>query len=191
MQGSEADALRTPVSAAYARALVRTFGKTRSERDALLKGTAIQQDALDQPGAHMPVSSLVMLAANITQTHGELWPLSAAAVWSTSLQGALDVATRTAPTIADALNTGARFGSTRAPFIRNLLDTGAVEMAEAQLQIEHYWAGALRRAVIDGDVETGSVMAGQSVGMVNREEPVAAIMQELVDEAAAALESRG
>ena len=26
-------------------------------------------------------------------------------------------------------------------------------MAEAQLQIEHYWAGALRRAVIDGDVE--------------------------------------
>jgi enoyl-[acyl-carrier protein] reductase II len=71
------------------------------------------------------------------------------------------------------------------------LDEGAIEMAEAQLQIEHYWAGALRRAVIDGDVEKGSVMAGQSVGMVNREEPVAAIIQELVDEAAAALESRG
>ena len=42
-------------------------------------------------------------------------------------------------------------------------------MAEAQLQIEHYWAGALRRAVIEGDVETGSVMAGQSVGMVKEE----------------------
>jgi len=71
------------------------------------------------------------------------------------------------------------------------LDEGEIEMAEAQLQIEHYWAGALRRAVIDGDVETGSVMAGQSVGMVNREEPVAAIIQELIDAAAAALESRG
>jgi enoyl-[acyl-carrier protein] reductase II len=71
------------------------------------------------------------------------------------------------------------------------LDEGAIEMAEAQLQIEHYWAGALRRAVIDGDVESGSVMAGQSVGMVNREEPVAEIIQELVDEAAAALGSRG
>ena len=35
------------------------------------------------------------------------------------------------------------------------LDEGAIEMAEAQLQIEHYWAGALRRAVIDGDVESG------------------------------------
>ncbi len=71
------------------------------------------------------------------------------------------------------------------------LDDGAIEMAEAQLQIEHYWAGALRRAVIDGDVKSGSVMAGQSVGMVKREEPVAEIIAELVDEAAAALGSRG
>ena len=71
------------------------------------------------------------------------------------------------------------------------LDDGAIEMAEAQLQIEHYWAGALRRAVIDGDVESGSVMAGQSVGMVSREEPVADILRELADEAAAALENRG
>ena len=75
--------------------------------------------------------------------------------------------------------------------VAEMLDEGAIEMAEAQLQIEHYWAGALRRAVIDGDVERGSVMAGQSVGMVTREEPVAAIIEELVDEAAAALESRG
>jgi enoyl-[acyl-carrier protein] reductase II len=75
--------------------------------------------------------------------------------------------------------------------VADLLDKGAIEMAEAQLQIEHYWAGALRRAVIDGDVESGSVMAGQSVGMVKREEPVAEILAELVDEAAAALGSRG
>jgi AraC-like DNA-binding protein len=119
MQGS--DALRAPVSVSYARALVRAFGKTWGGRDELLKNTGIQQRVLDQPGAHMPVSSLVILAANITRRHGELWPLSAATVWSTSQQGALDVATRTAPTIEDALNTGVRFGSTRAPFIRNRL----------------------------------------------------------------------
>jgi enoyl-[acyl-carrier protein] reductase II len=71
-----------------------------------------------------------------------------------------------------------------------LLDTGSVEMAEAQLQIEHYWAGALRRAVIDGDVESGSVMAGQSVGMVTKEEPASDILASLVDQAAAALERR-
>jgi enoyl-[acyl-carrier protein] reductase II len=70
------------------------------------------------------------------------------------------------------------------------LDGGELEMAEAQLQIEHYWAGALRRAVIDGDVETGSVMAGQSVGMVTKEEPVQQIIAGLMDQAAQALDSR-
>ena len=71
-----------------------------------------------------------------------------------------------------------------------LLDDGKVEMMEAQLQIEHYWAGALRRAVIDGDVDNGSLMAGQSVGMVTKEEPLADILSTLVAEAAAALEAR-
>ncbi len=70
------------------------------------------------------------------------------------------------------------------------LDSGSIEMAEAQLQIEHYWAGALRRAVIDGDVERGSMMAGQSVGMVSKEEPLTDIVATLLDEAAAALERR-
>ena len=70
------------------------------------------------------------------------------------------------------------------------LDEGRVAMAEAQLQIEHYWAGALRRAVIDGDVEHGSVMAGQSVGMVTKEEPLADILATLMAEAAHALDKR-
>jgi enoyl-[acyl-carrier protein] reductase II len=70
------------------------------------------------------------------------------------------------------------------------VDAGEVSLAEGQLMIEHYWAGALRRAVIEGDVETGSVMAGQSVGMVSAEEPVADIIAGLVAEAAAALAAR-
>ncbi|OQW44142.1 MAG: 2-nitropropane dioxygenase [Proteobacteria bacterium SG_bin6] len=70
------------------------------------------------------------------------------------------------------------------------LDAGEVDMMAAQLQIEHYWAGALRRAVIDGDVEQGSLMAGQSVGMVTREEPVAEIVATLLAEAEAALAGR-
>lgn len=70
------------------------------------------------------------------------------------------------------------------------LDREEVDMMEAQLQIEHYWAGALRRAVIDGDVEGGSLMAGQSVGMVKAEEPVADIMASLMGESEAALGER-
>jgi len=75
--------------------------------------------------------------------------------------------------------------------VAQLLDSGQVDMGEAQLQIEHYWAGALRRAVIDGDVENGSVMAGQSVGMVTKEEPVAEIIATLMAQAREALERRG
>ncbi len=63
-------------------------------------------------------------------------------------------------------------------------------MGEAQLQIEHFWAGALRRAVIDGDVENGSLMAGQSVGMVKTEEPVAHIIAQLMAESEQALSRR-
>ena len=68
---------------------------------------------------------------------------------------------------------------------------GEVAKDAAQLEIEHFWAGALRRAVIDGDVENGSLMAGQSVGMVAREEPVAAILEELMAQAAGAVAARG
>lgn len=71
--------------------------------------------------------------------------------------------------------------------VAQLLDEGKVDMGEAQLQIEHFWAGALRRAVIDGDVESGSIMAGQSVGMVKAEEPAAQIIQTLMEECEAAL----
>jgi enoyl-[acyl-carrier protein] reductase II len=67
-------------------------------------------------------------------------------------------------------------------------DSGATDLKEAQLKIEHYWAGALRRAVIDGDIENGSLMAGQSVGMVNKIQSTADIMSELITQANAFLE---
>jgi len=87
-------------------------------------------------------------------------------------------------------NSGTELFTAKQREVAALLDQGQVEMAEAQLQIEHYWAGALRRAVIDGDVEHGSLMAGQSVGMVKTEEPVARIIATLIDEAAEALSRR-
>ena len=75
--------------------------------------------------------------------------------------------------------------------VAGTLDRGEIAMAEAQLQIEHYWAGALRRAVIDGDIENGSLMAGQSVGMLKQEEPVAAIIEKLMAQSEDALTRRG
>lgn len=68
--------------------------------------------------------------------------------------------------------------------------SGELTQEEAQLEIEHFWAGALRRAVIDGDVESGSLMAGQSVGLVKSEQPVAEILDELIAQAVTALTLR-
>ena len=68
---------------------------------------------------------------------------------------------------------------------------GEVSKEAAQLEIEHFWAGALRRAVLEGDVENGSLMAGQSIGMVTREQPVAAILDELMAQADGAIAARG
>ena len=44
--------------------------------------------------------------------------------------------------------------------------------------------------MIDGDVESGSIMAGQSVGMVNSEQSTADIVAELIDQALGALMAR-
>lgn len=71
--------------------------------------------------------------------------------------------------------------------VAQLLDEGRIDMAAAQLEIEHYWAGALRRAVIDGDIDNGSLMAGQSVGMVTSEQSAAEIVAELASAAETAL----
>ncbi|MBL4692525.1 MAG: nitronate monooxygenase [Magnetovibrio sp.] len=68
---------------------------------------------------------------------------------------------------------------------------GDLEQGEAQLEIEHFWAGALKRAVIDGDVEGGSLMAGQVVGMVKKEQPMTEIFAELVEQAERSIAGRG
>jgi len=62
-----------------------------------------------------------------------------------------------------------------------------ISKSEAQLEIEKFWAGALKKAVIDGDIENGSVMAGQSVGMVEKEQSAEGIIQELIAQANSAL----
>lgn len=79
-----------------------------------------------------------------------------------------------------------RFQQHQAEMVRKVA-SGALSREAAQLAIEHFWSGALRRAVIEGDVENGSLMAGQSVGMVTGEQPMADIIAELVDQAREAL----
>lgn len=50
-------------------------------------------------------------------------------------------------------------------------------------KLEEMGSGSLRRAVIDGDQDTGSFMAGEISGMVREEQPAAAILAEVAEQA--------
>lgn len=65
----------------------------------------------------------------------------------------------------------------------NRFKKGETTKEEAQLTIEHFWAGALKKAVINGDIEEGSLMAGQSVGMVKKIQPLKEILNEIINQA--------
>jgi enoyl-[acyl-carrier protein] reductase II len=65
----------------------------------------------------------------------------------------------------------------------NKVKSGQMSREEGQVKLEEFWVGALRRAVIDGDVERGSLMAGQSVAFAKKIQPVAEIIEELVEAA--------
>ena len=67
------------------------------------------------------------------------------------------------------------------------LAAGDLNRVEAQYEVENYWVGSLRDGAVDGDVEKGSLMAGQSVGLVHEVQPMRTILQQLVDEAEAAV----
>ncbi|CAB1062603.1 putative oxidoreductase, nitronate monooxygenase family [Olavius sp. associated proteobacterium Delta 1] len=65
----------------------------------------------------------------------------------------------------------------------NKLDNNLLDKLEAQFRVEEFWAGALRSAVIDGDTGRGSLMAGQSVGLVDKVQPLKEIIEEMVSQA--------
>lgn len=67
------------------------------------------------------------------------------------------------------------------------LEAGEITREKAQYEVESFWIGALRKAVVDGDVESGSLMAGQSVGLVDEVLPMQEIIRRLVDDAEAEL----
>lgn len=62
-------------------------------------------------------------------------------------------------------------------------DDRELSLEQAKLNIEHFWAGALRKAVVDGDIQNGSIMAGQSVAFVEKEETSKEVMDSLISQA--------
>ena len=48
-------------------------------------------------------------------------------------------------------------------------------------ELELLTLGALRKAVVDGDVKNGTVMAGQIAGLIKKEQTCSEIIKELID----------
>lgn len=86
----------------------------------------------------------------------------------------------------DTVTTGKRLGHPvrclKNPFSRELLK---LEYSEAvpDEELEAKGVGALRRAAVEGDAENGCFMAGQSAGMVKKEQSCAEIIKEMMEEA--------
>ncbi|MFN2290669.1 MAG: nitronate monooxygenase [Anaerolineae bacterium] len=81
--------------------------------------------------------------------------------------------------------TGSTFGhpvrSIKGPFVRRFEELERNGCSEEEF-IE-YGAGTLRAAIVDGDVQQGSVMAGQSAGLVDDVVPVAELIARIISEA--------
>jgi enoyl-[acyl-carrier protein] reductase II len=76
----------------------------------------------------------------------------------------------------------AEFGKLQLELLEKL-KKNEITRQEAQYQVELYWVGALRRAVQEGDIEYGSLMAGQSVGLVSEVKSVKNTILDLVHDA--------
>lgn len=68
------------------------------------------------------------------------------------------------------------------------INDGELTRVQAQHELERFWTGGLRRAVQEGDVDSGSMMAGQSVGLLTSVQPVHDIITGLLQDIEAELQ---
>ena len=75
-----------------------------------------------------------------------------------------------------------RIGGTPVRIIKNKMAKEYIKREKegaGMEELEKYTLGSLRKAVLEGDVDNGSLMAGQVAGMVNEIQPVATIIKNL------------
>lgn len=62
-------------------------------------------------------------------------------------------------------------------------EKGEIAADNGRLSLEHFWAGSLRRAVREGDIDRGSLMSGQIVELVKEERSIKDIIDTILSEA--------
>ena len=82
---------------------------------------------------------------------------------------------------SDTIVTG-RTGGAPVRVLKNRMSREYVRQEKAgadKMELEKYTLGSLRRAVFEGDTDTGSLMAGQVAGMLHEIRPLRAIFEDL------------
>ena len=86
---------------------------------------------------------------------------------------------------SDTIVTG-RIGGTPVRVLKNRMSREYVRQEKAgadKMALERFTLGSLRKAVLDGDTENGSLMAGQAAGLLHEVRPVEEIFAAMVSEA--------
>lgn len=84
-----------------------------------------------------------------------------------------------------------RIGGTPVRVLKNAMSREYVKREKEgadKMELEHYTLGALRKAVFDGDVVNGSLMAGQVCGQIKEIRPIKEILDSLYQEAKVVIE---
>ena len=72
------------------------------------------------------------------------------------------------------------FGKLQLDLLKQM-EEGKITRNEAQFKVEEFWIGGLRKAVVDGDIDQGSLMAGQSVGLIHKSESIREILDDIAE----------
>jgi len=68
------------------------------------------------------------------------------------------------------------------PSIDKMIQPNAeiISLVKPQFEVEKFWMGALKQAAVDGDIDSGSLMAGQAVGLADEIKSVKEVINELI-----------
>lgn len=152
-----------PAPATYVRLLLRRFATTPELRAKLLAGTDVGEERLKDSAAEVTLFTFCTFSDNLCRVIGESWPLDALPAWATAMQGALEVAVRSAATVGEGVDILTRYGHVRGPYlsIRSKRDktktrmtlSCAVAMTEAAQRATSETAVLSAKAMLDEVLE--------------------------------------
>ena len=113
-----------PMTLGYFRLVLRSFGDTPERRAAILAGTSVSEEMLNDPSADISLFQQVRQVENLVRLFGEGWAMRSPELWYPSSHGPLGVAAIAAPDVAAMMEIVTRFSFVRAPFYHASLRRG-------------------------------------------------------------------